>query len=282
MKLDTVFEAKNLHFPQFTITKVVDFGEYCVVFVCDDEGQPLLIPPYEVHDNGEVTSYDYFSEGSIKHLQSGAVIYSDDTPLRRGEKPGENADGEKFEAEPFSVGVLVVNAGKILSGTRHNDFGYGLICGPGGHGEDGETPEQAAIRETQEEFGITPTELILLGRGPKENETDLTPYLFLCTDYTGVPECTDLEMVNPRFLTLEELGDFGASLFPPFADSLNVLQGILAGVCDRADGGPGSGNFGHEGVPGKVGGSAPSGKALNESLNGAYEKGRDEFEKNVK
>ena len=148
MKLDTVFEAKNLHFPQFTITKVVDFGEYCVVFVCDDEGQPLLIPPYEVHDNGEVTSYDYFSEGSIKHLQSGAVIYSDDTPLRRGEKPGENADGEKFEAEPFSVGVLVVNAGKILSGTRHNDFGYGLICGPGGHGEDGETPEQAAIRRS--------------------------------------------------------------------------------------------------------------------------------------
>ena len=46
-------------------------------------------------------------------------------------------------------------------------------------------------------------------------------------------------------LTLEEAGDRG--------DSSNL------------DGGPGSGNFGHEGVPGQVGGSAPS--ACNPSPN---------------
>ena len=233
--------------------------------------------------NVEEHNVDPGTEGSAPASAPAATkLPQDMSPEELAKISGRPSEDVDKTDEAFSVGVLVIADGKILAGTRHNDFGYGLICGPGGHGEDGETPEQAAIRETQEEFGITPTELILLGRGPKENETDLTPYLFLCTDYTGVPECMDLEMVNPRFLTLEELGDLDASLFPPFADSLNVLQGVLAGVCDRADGGPGSGNFGHEGVPGKVGGSAPSGKALNESLKDAYEKGRDEFEKKVK
>ena len=62
----------------------------------------------------------------------------------------------------------VISDGKVLSGTRHNDFGYGLVCGPGGHVEPGETPTQAAFRETEEEFGISPKELIPLGLGPYE------------------------------------------------------------------------------------------------------------------
>ena len=47
----------------------------------------------------------------------------------------------------------------------------------------------------------------------------------------------------------------------------------------NSDGGPGSGNFGHSGVPGQVGGSAPSGKALNERIDKAFDKGREEFDK---
>ena len=217
--------------------------------------------------NVEEHNVDPGTEGSAPASAPAATKRPQDmSPEELAKISGRPSEGVDKTDEAFSVGVLVIADGKILAGTRHNDFGYGLICGPGGHGEDGETPEQAAIRETQEEFGITPTELVLLGRGPKENETDLTPYLFLCTDYTGVPECMDLEMVNPRFLSLEELGDLDASLFPPFADSLNVLQGILAGVCDRSDGGPGSGNFGHKGVEGQRGGSAPSAQKWRESV----------------
>ena len=50
---------------------------------------------------------------------------------------------------PTGCGVIVVKDGKILVGTRKDN---GLICGPGGHIEQGETPEEAAIRETREEF----------------------------------------------------------------------------------------------------------------------------------
>lgn len=183
------------------------------------------------------------------------------------------------EDQKGSVGVIVVNGGRVLNGTRHNDFGYGLVCGPGGHIEEGETPEQAAFRETKEEFGITPKSLMCLGQGPKEKDTGLKPYLFLCTEYYGTPNCEDLEMTGAKFSTIEELNEKAESLFGPFADGLNILMDCLEtgifytdpaeGVTDEklnahlekamnSDGGPGSGNYGHEGVPGQVGGSAPS------------------------
>ena len=126
--------------------------------------------------------------------------------------------------KPFSVGVLVISNGKILTGKRHNDFGYGLICGPGGHGEKGETPEQAAFRETEEEFGITPKELIPLGCGPVEKDTGLTQHIFLCTEYEGTPDNLDLEMTDVQFKTLEELDRAADTMFQPFADGLEILK----------------------------------------------------------
>lgn len=122
-----------------------------------------------------------------------------------------------------SVGVIVVNDGKILVGTRDNDFGKGLICGPGGHVEYGETPEQAAIRETQEEFGITPTDLIEIGTGRIE-DTGLKPSIFLCTEYDGEVKCDDGEMREPRFCSLEEITNGENKLFKPFEDSLELLE----------------------------------------------------------
>lgn len=195
-----------------------------------------------------------------------------------------NADGADgiINRPKESVGVLVISNGKVLSGTRHNDFGYGLVCGPGGHVEPGETPTQAAFRETEEEFGISPKELIPLGLGPYEPDTGLRPHLYLCTDYDGEPNCLDLEMTGVKFRTMEELDALAASMFQPFADGLKILKTCIdtalffgddegemhddlvssvgkavVGDPEKEDGGPGSGHRGHEGVPGKLGGSAP-------------------------
>ena len=144
----------------------------------------------------------------------------------KAEKGVGNADGadEIINRPKESVGVLVISDGKVLSGTRHNDFGYGLVCGPGGHVEPGETPTQAAFRETEEEFGISPKELIPLGLGPYEPDTGLRPHLYFCTDYDGEPNCLDLEMTGAKFRTLEELDDLAASMFQPFADGLKILK----------------------------------------------------------
>ena len=155
------------------------------------------------------------------------------------------------------VGVLVVSQGKVLSGTRKTEFGHGLICGPGGHIKEGESPKQAAFREAEEEFGISPKELIPLGRGPMEPDTGIQPYIFLCTEYEGEPNCVDGEMADPQFRTLEEIELLTPSLFQPFADDVKLLKAALRGERDpfEKDGGPGSGNFGHKGRKGEIGGS---------------------------
>lgn len=217
---------------------------------------------------------------------------------KAGNRQHSNRDNQSTkEQKTGGVGVIVVKDGKILCGKRHNDTGYGLLCGPGGHVEHGETAEQAAIRETQEEFGITPKNIIQLGYGPKEPETGIAPAIFLCTEYDGEPECDDLEMVAPQFLSLNELEAKAAEQYQPFKDGVVVLlnclnmnhdgdsaffggelNSIKPGSYDvmRPDGGEGSGNFGHEGVPGQVGGSAPSGDA--KMSKDSFQKGKGDFE----
>lgn len=185
-------------------------------------------------------------------------------PQNRAKASVQSVKGDGNTSTPEDtkacVGVLVVSQGKVLSGTRKTEFGHGLICGPGGHIKEGESPKQAAFREAEEEFGISPKELIPLGRGSMEPDTGIQPYIFLCTEYEGEPNCVDGEMADPQFRTLEEIELLTPSLFQPFADDVKLLKAALRGEYDpfEEDGGPGSGNHGHEGVPGQVGGSAPS------------------------
>ena len=124
-----------------------------------------------------------------------------------------------------SVGVYVVKDGRLLTGVRGNGDGAHMVCGPGGHIEEGETAGQAAIRETQEEFGITPMELIPLGKGDKE-PGGLRPDLFLCVRFEGVPKCDDDEMHHARFTPIEEIENSGR-LFPPFEAGCKKLMKML-------------------------------------------------------
>ena len=113
-------------------------------------------------------------------------------------------------------GVLVVQDGKILSGTRIERGGRGQICGPGGHIEAGEAPEDAAKREAWEEFGITCEDLISLG-----TLKDGTSAIFLCTEFSGTPKTDEEEMTDLKWRTIEELRK--ENLFGPFAASLEKL-----------------------------------------------------------
>lgn len=127
------------------------------------------------------------------------------------------------------VGVLVVQDGRFLCGTRLKG---GSVGGPGGHIEVGESPEDAAIRETQEEFGITPKDLM-----PVAFLSDLKPpycpsHVFLCTDFDGSIRCADGEMSSPGFITAEKVAELSTQnperLFPPFAQSVTALLDVLS------------------------------------------------------
>lgn len=181
--------------------------------------------------------------------------------LEKAQKAQENRDSGAEVSNPPTVeeiggvGVICVQNGAFLVAKRLEGQGNSLFGGPGGHIERGETPEQAAYRETEEEFGISPKELILVGYGPKEPETGFTPAIFLCTEWDGEAHPVDGEMGDAMWLPPETLEQLRPSLFPPFADGIDLLMKSLGFT--RNDGGPCSGNHGHAGIPGKVGGSMP-------------------------
>ena len=66
-------------------------------------------------------------------------------------------DAENWKPRERASLCFVVEAGKILLIEKKRGLGAGKVNGPGGRIEPGETPEEGAIRETQEEVGITPT-----------------------------------------------------------------------------------------------------------------------------
>lgn len=58
---------------------------------------------------------------------------------------------------------FIIRDGEILLIRKKRGLGAGKINGPGGRLEKGETAEQAAVREVQEELGVTPLDLKHLG-----------------------------------------------------------------------------------------------------------------------
>jgi 8-oxo-dGTP diphosphatase len=60
---------------------------------------------------------------------------------------------------PTDVAVLlfVIRDGEALLIRKKRGLGAGKINAPGGRIEPGESPEEAAVRETQEEVGVTPS-----------------------------------------------------------------------------------------------------------------------------
>lgn len=168
-------------------------------------------------------------EAAQKNIEQGKAPGGEEqsaTVVPTATPPTTNADATDTD---YGVGVLVVQDGRFLCGTRLKG---GSVGGPGGHIEAGESPEDAAIRETQEEFGITPKDLM-----PVAFLSDLKPpycpsHVFLCTDFDGSIRCADGEMASPGFITAEKVAELSTQnperLFPPFAQSIAALLDVLS------------------------------------------------------
>lgn len=149
------------------------------------------------------------------------------------QKPMKNVEEDEEDVKRGGVGVIVVKDGKVLTGTRLRGKGVGLIGGPGGHVEDGETPEEAAKRETFEEFKVIPKDLIRIGSKLEtgnetkvggDNAEHMRSVVYLCTDFVGEPECDGYEMALPVWRDLQDLYVMDDRLFKPFKDGLDILK----------------------------------------------------------
>ena len=83
--------------------------------------------------------------------------------MRREECRVELIDWQRWQPTERANLCFVVRDGQVLLIRKKRGLGAGKINGPGGRNELNETPVQAAIRETQEEVGVTPTGLEEIG-----------------------------------------------------------------------------------------------------------------------
>lgn len=165
-------------------------------------------------------------EAAQRNLEQAQAPGGAEQSIQAAPPHAANADAADTD---YGVGVLVVQDGRFLCGTRQKE---GSIGGPGGHIEAGESPEDAAIRETQEEFGITPKGLIPVAFLSDLKDPYCPSHVFLCTDFDGSIRCTDGEMTSPGFITAEKVAELSTQnperLFPPFAQSITTLLDVLS------------------------------------------------------
>jgi 8-oxo-dGTP diphosphatase len=72
-------------------------------------------------------------------------------------------DWTRWRATDRATLVFVVRAGRVLLIRKKRGLGAGKINGPGGRLEPGESPLAGAVREVEEEVGVTPLEPALHG-----------------------------------------------------------------------------------------------------------------------
>jgi len=101
--------------------------------------------------------------------------------------------------------MFIVRDGQVLLIEKKRGLGAGKINGPGGKIEPGETPLQAAIRETQEELCITPHAPRKLGElwFAMSDHPDILCHVFCAEQFSGTP--TETAEATPLWAAVDAI-----------------------------------------------------------------------------
>ncbi|MEN9405432.1 MAG: 7,8-dihydro-8-oxoguanine triphosphatase [Candidatus Parcubacteria bacterium] len=101
---------------------------------------------------------------------------------------------------------LIQEDSKILLGLKKRGFGEGRWNGFGGKVEEGESIEEATIRETQEECGVHVADLIKVGIVDflfQDGSKQMQVHFFRPGSYIGEP--TETEEMKPQWFDVDEI-----------------------------------------------------------------------------
>lgn len=121
------------------------------------------------------------------------------------DQPGVDVDWENWTAEMRSMLVFIKRENEVLLIRKKRGLGAGKINGPGGKVDDGETLEEAAVRETQEEIGLTPTALEHRGELYFQFADGLSIHctVFVSESFEG--ELTETDEAEPMWVAIDAI-----------------------------------------------------------------------------
>lgn len=105
----------------------------------------------------------------------------------------DDVDWTHWTPQQVATLLFVREGERILLIRKKRGLGAGKVNGPGGRLDPGETPREAAIRETQEELHISPTGVDEVGTLSFQFVDGLSihVHVFTATGYEGTPTETD-------------------------------------------------------------------------------------------
>ncbi|MBN2509378.1 MAG: NUDIX domain-containing protein [Spirochaetales bacterium] len=139
----------------------------------------------------------------------------------------DRVDGINWDTwVPSETAVLcfIEHEGKVLLIHKKTGLGAGKINAPGGRIEAGETPYEAAVRETREETGLVPSgleERVRLYFQFKDGYS-LKGHVFYATGWSG--ELTETEEADPFWCSVSDI-----PYERMWADDILWLPGMLEG-----------------------------------------------------
>lgn len=102
--------------------------------------------------------------------------------------------------------AIIVQDSQLLLAMKKRGFGSGYWNGPGGKIESGETPEQALVRECQEEVGLTLTSYKKVAEHdfvfPGGN-SDMFVHVYLAKKWQGEP--TESDEMAPQWFDISDI-----------------------------------------------------------------------------
>ena len=98
-------------------------------------------------------------------------------------------DWDAWKGKDPATLVFVIREGEVLLINKKTGLGKGKVNGPGGKVDPGETPEACAVRECQEELGITVSRLEYCGQHRFQfvDGYSIHVWVYRTRDFEGVP-----------------------------------------------------------------------------------------------
>ena len=104
--------------------------------------------------------------------------------------------------------LIIFKDNKVLLGEKKRGFAKGTLIGIGGKQDPGETNEQAMVRETQEEIGVTPIDYRLIGEiffdtWYKGEHVNMHLNIYTCNKFAG--EITETDEMTPGWYDIDKV-----------------------------------------------------------------------------